>query len=138
MSRPKNTPLHEEAKKVVAKNLERLLARKNMTQVSLSEKTGIPKQTINGYLRGFSLPTPGNTEILSRVFDVSKEEIDPRFNSDTFKKYDLTEAKKELNKKEFDFFDGLINKALSLNEEEREDFFENVRFAIEFFDKKKK
>lgn len=137
MTRPKNTPMQEDAKKIVKMNLERLMSARGMTQIDLSEKTGIPKTTINGYVKGTSLPTPGNTEKLSKVFNVSKDEIDPRFNSDSFKNYDLQDAKKKLNDEEYEFFEKLIEKTLSLDKRERENFLENVRFAVEFFDKKR-
>lgn len=130
--------MQEEAKKIVKLNLERLLAKTRMSQTDLAERSGIPISTINGYVKGTSLPTPGNTEKISRVFNVGKEEIDPRFNEDSFKNFDFDEAKNKLNKDENEFFEALIEKALSLGESEREDFFENIRFAVEFFNKQKK
>lgn len=136
MARPKSTPMQEEAKKVVKKNLERLMG--SMSQVELSERSGIPKQTINGYVKGTSLPTPGNTEKLSRVFDVLKSDIDPRFKSDAFKESDLEEAKKKLSTEESVFFEMIIEKTLSLGESDREDFLANMRFAIELIEKKSK
>lgn len=137
MTRPKNTPMQEEAKKIIKMNLERLMSTRGMTQIELSEKTGIPKTTINGYVKGTSLPTPGNTEKLSNAFNVSKDEIDPRFDSDSFKSYDLEEAKRKLDTEEYEFFEKLIEKTISLDKRDRENFLENVRFAVEFFDKKK-
>lgn len=136
MSRAKNTPMQEEAKKIVKMNLEKFMSIRGMSQVELSEKTGIPKQTINGYVKGTSLPTPGNTEKLSNAFNVSKDQIDPRFDSDSFKSYDLEEAKRKLGAEEYEFFEKLIEKTLSLDKRDRENFLENVRFAVEFFDKK--
>lgn len=138
MARPKSNPMQEEAKKVVKKNLERLMAKRDMTQIELSKRSGIPKQTINGYVNGTSLPAPGNTEKLSRVFDVLKSDIDPRFKSDAFKESDLEEAKKKLSTEESDFFEMIIEKTLSFGENEREDFLANMRFAIELIEKKSK
>lgn len=136
MTRPKNTPMQEQAKVIVKNNLERLMTAKRMSQIELSKKTGIPKTTINGYVKGTSLPTPGNTEKLALIFKVSKDEIDPRFNSEAFEAYNMEEAKKKLGESEFEFFEQLIEKALSLNEHERESFLENIRFAVEYFDKR--
>lgn len=130
--------MQEELKRMVKANLERLMAKKNMTQIDVSEKANIPKQTINGYVKGTSLPTPGNTEKLAKLFNVSKADIDPRFKSETFKDSDLDEAKKQLNGDESEFFELLIEKTLSLGENDRENFLKNIRFAIEFFDKNNK
>jgi len=130
--------MQEEAKKIVKLNLDRLMSRYGMSQTDLAERTGIPKTTINGYVKGKSLPTPGNTEKMARLFNVGKEEIDPRFNEDSFKNYDFDEAKNKLSADENEFFEQLIEKALSLGDSERENFYENVRFAVEFFNKQKK
>lgn len=133
MTRPKNTPIQEHAKKIIKSNLERLMQSRGMSQVELSEKTGIPKTTINGYVKGTSLPTPGNTEKLASVFNISKDELDPRFSLETFEDYNL-EIKNKLNEEEYEFFQSLIQKAMSLNEADRQNFLKNVRFAVEFFD----
>lgn len=138
MARPKSTPMQDELRKVVKANIERLMAKTKMTQIDLSERLNIPKQTINGYVKGASLPTPGNTEKLAKLFNVSKADIDPRFNSETFKDSDLDEAKKKLNEDESKFFEMLIEKTLSLGENDRENFLKNIRFAIEFIDKNEK
>lgn len=138
MAKANNNPMNENAKKVISLNLVRLMKKSGMTQVVLSDRTGIPATTINGYVKGTSLPTPGNTEKLSRVFDVLKSDIDPRFKSDAFKESDLEEAKKKLSTEESDFFEMIIEKTLSLGENEREDFLENMRFAIELIEKKSK
>lgn len=138
MARPKEIQLQEEAKKVVSENLKRFLASRNLSQIELSERLGIPKQTLNGYVKGTSLPTPGNTEKIAQFFNVSKGDIDPRFKATLLQDYNLNEALRKLNDKESEFFEALLEKTLSLGEEERKNFLENVRFAVEFFNKKDK
>lgn len=139
MARPKQTHIQEEAKNAVKENLKRLMKSKgSMSQVELSELTGIPKQTINGYVKGTSLPTPGNTEKLSRFFNVSKGDIDPRFNTNSLRGYDVEASMSKLNEKESAFFEQMFEKILSLDENERDNFLENVGFAVELLDKKRK
>lgn len=82
MSRPKNTPMQEALKIEISSTLNRLIELRGISQTDLSEKTGIPKTTINGYIKGTSLPTPGNVEKLAKMFNVSKADIDPRFRTD--------------------------------------------------------
>lgn len=134
MSRPKNTPIQEEAQKIIQVNLNELIMKWGMSQVELARLTGIPTTTINGYVKGTSLPTPGNVEKLSRLFNVPKEEIDPRFKSDAFKDFNINLHKEKLSQQEGKFFEQLIEKTLSLTESEREDFLKNVRIAVKFFD----
>lgn len=135
MARPSRNPMQQEAMKIVQTNIIQFMNRNGMTQVELSEKTGIPPTTINGYVKGTSLPTPGNVEKLSKVFNIPKESIDPRFKSEVFNEFDIASYKGKLNYEEGQFFEQLIEKTLSLTESERKDFLKNVRFAIKFFEK---
>jgi repressor LexA len=82
LPRPKSTPLQESMKSYVKEALATYMAARKINQAELAEKTGIPKTTINGYVKGTSLPTPGNTEKLSRALNVPKGLIDPRFKDE--------------------------------------------------------
>ena len=127
--------MDENAKKIVQANIKRLVKSRGMTQKDIADRSDIPTTTIRSYFSQTLLPTPGNTEKLSRLFNVTKEQIDPRFNSDTFTQFDISAAKEQLNDNQSEFLEKMLEKALSLSESEREDFFKNVRFAIEIFDK---
>lgn len=134
MPRPKSTPMQIEAKKIVKNNMESLMKRRGLYATEISDKTGIPKQTLNGYIKGTSLPTPGNTEKLAKVFNVSKSDVDPRFNTEAFKNYNIEEAKNKLDDNQSEFFEALMEKALSLDDQQRENFLKNIRLAVKFFD----
>lgn len=82
MPRPRSTPFQEELRKIVSANLNRFMDNRGWNQIELSEKSGIPKSTINGYIKGTSLPTPGNSEKLAKALNVEKDKIDPRFKED--------------------------------------------------------
>ncbi|MDQ0414186.1 LexA family protein [Mesobacillus stamsii] len=82
MPRPKNTPMQESMKQYVKEALATYMNSRKISQTDLSVKTGIPKTTINGYVNGTSLPTPGNSEKLSRALGIDKGDIDPRFRDD--------------------------------------------------------
>lgn len=72
---------HELAQmKVISENINNLLRINNYKQVDLSKATGIPPSTITGYIKGRSLPIPGNVEKIASFFNVNKSEIDPRFS----------------------------------------------------------
>lgn len=83
MPNPEPMPLQILLKQEVSRSLEKYMKLRRFSQVDLAAKTGIPKTTLNGYVKGTSLPTPGNTEKLAQALNVSKADIDPRFKEIT-------------------------------------------------------
>lgn len=77
----------------IAENLKNLS--NGMTQVEISDKSGIPASTLSGYFNSTSTINPGNTQILADFFKVPKSSIDPRFK--------LNAAGKELILDEFSY-----------------------------------
>ena len=63
--------------KEISKNINILLCDMGVKQIDLSKKTNIPPSTLSGYVKGTSLPIPGNIEKLAQFFRVNKSEIDP-------------------------------------------------------------
>ncbi len=66
------------ARNTIAENLRKFSH--GMTQAELSDKTGIPKSTLSGYFAQRSTPNAGNLEKIADVLNVSKSDIDPRYN----------------------------------------------------------
>lgn len=81
MARGKLTPQEIEIRKTIHSNLVKLLNAKGISQVDLSNHTGIPKATINGYFKGTSSPNAGNLQKISDFFGVKKSSIDPRYRT---------------------------------------------------------
>lgn len=82
MARGKLTPYDEANKKVVSARITNLLETHNKTQKELSNKTKIPTSTLTGYVKGHTLPSPGNVQKIADFFGVYKSQIDPRFEQD--------------------------------------------------------
>lgn len=80
--RGKLTPQDKEDMKVFSANLNAILSDRNCKQVELSRATGIPASTLTGYVKGTSLPIPGNVQKISDYFGVLKSALDPRFASE--------------------------------------------------------
>lgn len=76
------TPADKEAAKEISNNINHLLESTNTKQVELSRGTGIPPSTLTGYVKGTSLPIPGNVQKIADYFNVKKSDIDPRFSND--------------------------------------------------------
>lgn len=82
MARGKLTPYDEANKKIVSARITNLLDARNKTQKELSSKTKIPTSTLTGYVKGHTLPSPGNVQKIADFFGVYKSQIDPRFEQD--------------------------------------------------------
>ena len=77
--RGKLTPQDKEDMKVFSTNLNSILTDRNCKQAELSRATGIPPSTLTGYVKGTSLPIPGNVQKIADYFGVPKSVLDPRF-----------------------------------------------------------
>ncbi|MBZ2107991.1 S24 family peptidase [Streptococcus mitis] len=80
--RGKLTPQDKEDMKIFSANLNAILSDRNCKQVELSRATGIPASTLTGYVKGTSLPIPGNVQKIADYFGVLKSTLDPRFLSE--------------------------------------------------------
>lgn len=105
--RGKYTPNDIEIMKRISVNINELLNRTRTKQVELSKSTGIPTSTLTGYVKGTSMPNPGNVQKIADFFNVEKSAVDPRFAQNTISTEAPTRATKE------DAID--IEKALKLN-----------------------
>ena len=79
--RGKLTPKDIETMKIISNNIHSLLTKTNTKQADLSRSTNIPASTITGYVKGTSLPIPGNIQKIADFFNVPKSAIDPRFET---------------------------------------------------------
>lgn len=73
-----------ELKSIVSGNLRRLCKEKGLTQVKLSELTGIPKATLGHYFTGENLVTLESLIIICDVINCSSDEILGRFNEEAY------------------------------------------------------
>ncbi|MDG3141402.1 XRE family transcriptional regulator [Streptococcus suis] len=81
--RGKLTPQDKEYMRIISSNINSLLSEAGLKQVDLSRGTNIPASTLTGYVKGTSLPIPGNVQKIADFFHVRKSDIDPRFASST-------------------------------------------------------
>ncbi|HGQ7781108.1 cI repressor [Streptococcus pneumoniae] len=82
--RGKLTPQDKEDMKVFSANLNSILSDRNCKQAELSRATGIPPSTLTGYVKGTSLPIPGNVQKIADFFGIPKSVLDPRFITNNF------------------------------------------------------
>lgn len=96
--RGKLTPQDIEYMKTISVNINRLLNEQNKKQIDITRETKIPPSTLTGYVKGTSLPIPGNVQKIADYFGVLKSDIDPRFKSN-----------KQINTSKNDIDDSLIS-----------------------------
>ncbi len=82
--RGKLTPHEIEAMKVVSDNLQRILSDRNLKQSQVADALNIPRSTFNDYMKGNTLPIPGNIQKIADYFGLLKSDIDPRFAFPTY------------------------------------------------------
>lgn len=68
-------------KKKISENIKKFMKEQGLTQIRLSEKSGISKSTLSDYINCRTLINPGNVEKLSIALNVQKSDIDPSFRS---------------------------------------------------------
>lgn len=64
-------------KQEFGKRLYRLMLGKGWHQSELARQSGLPRDSISTYIRGKSLPTPQNLEVLAACFGIKTEELLP-------------------------------------------------------------
>ncbi|MCQ9211624.1 MULTISPECIES: LexA family transcriptional regulator [unclassified Streptococcus] len=79
--RGKLTPQDKLDMQEFSRRLNNLLSERNCTQAELARQTKIPPSTLTGYVKGTSLPVPGNVQKIADFFGLLKSDIDPRFSS---------------------------------------------------------
>lgn len=58
----KNSPQDIKNREIFSQNLNRIMKNKGVRQIDLHNNLGIPKSTITGYVKGYSMPTLGNIQ----------------------------------------------------------------------------
>lgn len=79
----KNSPQDIKNREIFSQNLNRIMKNKGIRQIDLHNNLGIPKSTITGYVKGYSMPTLGNIQKIADYLNVKKSDLDPRFSANS-------------------------------------------------------
>lgn len=124
----------------VGKKIRRIRQSKGLLQKELAVKIGVAANTISAY-EGGKIEIPHSKLLkIAEVLDVKYTEFLPLHVGNEVHDLEdyITQAKEGLSEKEGGFLESLIEKVYTLPEEEREEFLENMRFAVEYFERKGK
>lgn len=127
-----------ELRKHIGKKLNKFRKDKNLTQKELGNKLGVQNNTISAYERGAASLYQDTLFKLSDILDVK---VDDFFPEREYKTNELDRALRmmtnNLDLKDMEFLNQLIEKALSMNKKEREKFLKSIKFATEYYEKMK-
>ena len=125
-----------ELSKFVGEKIREYRKKNNMTQKELGKKIGVKNNTISAYERGAISPEQDMLFELSKVFNISISDLFPQKENATDELDRALNMAKNLNTKDVEFLNALIEKTLSYkSEEEREKFLQSIKFTVEYHEK---
>ncbi|MBB6452020.1 transcriptional regulator with XRE-family HTH domain [Salirhabdus euzebyi] len=112
--------------------------KRKLTQKQLGEKIGVKHNTISSWESGVNAPEQNAIFQIAEALNIKVDDLFP--NKKTEENYldrinALTDS--DLDVKDMYFLQQLIEKTLSLDEEEREKFIESIKFTVEFYEKQR-
>ena len=72
-------------KDLLARNLDKYMRRRGITQTELAKRANILKSTLNTYFTRKSFPNPSKLQALAEALGVSNEDLIPKMDRDTIK-----------------------------------------------------
>lgn len=91
MGRGNLTPQEEALKKIISRNIRKVIEDNGISQAEFSRRTSIPPTTISGYVKEVTRPNPGNIQKIADTFGILKSDIDPSYKEG----YSIDDWKKE-------------------------------------------
>lgn len=121
----------------VGKKIKMYRTNKGMTQKELGEAIGVKHNTVSAYETGTISPEQDMLFAISKVLKIRVDDLFPYIEGSE-KTDELERAlrlAKDLDVENMAFLNELIEKTLSMDEEEREKFLESIKFTVDYYDK---
>ena len=106
-----------------------------MTQKELGEKIGVKHNTISDYERGKISPEQDMLFALSDALNIKVDDLFPQKKNTTDELHRALTKANDLEVKDVEFLNGLIEKTLTMKGEDRQKFLESIRFTVDYYDK---
>lgn len=121
---------------IVGENIRKYRRMRGMTQKELGDAIGVRHNTISQYEKGRNAPEQNMIFAIAGALGVSVGDFFPQTTNTPEESFVKGKAMSgNLNNEQESYLKELIEKAHSLDEKAREDFFKNIRFAVEYFDR---
>jgi len=124
-----------ELSKFVGSKIREYRKNKNMTQKELGEKIGVKHNTISDYEKGKISPEQDMLFALAGALEVSINDFFPALDDNNDLEDALIESNDNLDLSDMAFLKEMINQLESLEGDDRERFMDNIRLAVEFYNK---
>lgn len=126
--------------KYVGKKIKEFRNKKKMSQTEVGKVLGVKQNTITGYEKGDWEVSYDNLFKLADLFDVSIDDFFPPTRTTYKPLHESTLITDDDSLNELDYEDMLLikkitEKALELEGEERKRLMNNIKFAVDFFEK---
>ncbi|MBT2215881.1 helix-turn-helix domain-containing protein [Virgibacillus dakarensis] len=122
----------KELRKFIGKRLNKFRKDKNLTQKELGDKIGVQNNTVSAYERGAASLDQDMLFKLSDILDVKVDDFFPEKQNTTDEFERALKMTDDLDLKDMEFLNSLIEKTLSKQGEEREKFLESIRFTVDY------
>lgn len=109
--------------------------KKKMTQKELGEKVGVKHNTIATYEAGRNAPEQNTIFKIAEALDIRVDDLFPPRSNKTNDFDRALRMAKNLDLKQMEFLNQLIEKTLNLSDEERDKFLESIRFTVNYYEK---
>ncbi|ALX50429.1 hypothetical protein AOX59_18695 [Lentibacillus amyloliquefaciens] len=109
--------------------------KKGITQKELGVMIGVKHNTISSYEAGTNAPEQNAIFKIARALDVSTDDLFPEKENATDELDRALRMANNLNLKDAEFLNQLIEKTLTMTDEEREKFLESLKFTVEYYNK---
>jgi len=108
-----------------------------MSQKELGEKIGVQHNTISSYENATNAPEQNSLFKIAQALDIKVDDLFPSVSPDASNdELERTlRMTKDLGVNDINLLKSLIEKSLSLDKEEREKFFDSIRFTVEYYDR---
>jgi len=123
----------------VGRRIKEERKKKKLNQKELAQKIGIQNSTLSQYEHGKSEPNQEMLFKIAQALDVNVSDLIP--SDYRIEDNDLDKAlklSKDFELEDIALHKDLMEKALSLKGAERDKFFDNIKFAIEYYDRNDK
>lgn len=122
-------------KRYIGDKIKDFRLNRGMSQEQLAEELNTTKQTISRYEKGYRQANQDILFQLSDVFNVSIDDFFPEKERTTNElERALNMTTRDLNAEDVEFLNQLIEKTLSMGEEERDKFLESIKFTVAYYD----
>lgn len=121
--------------KFVGNKIREYRKKKKMTQKQLGDLIGVKHNTVSDYENGKISPEQDSLFALSKALEVSVDDFFPAHDGDKLLDRVVGLSDDNLNLEDLEFLQKIMNKAKNLDDDSRTRLFDNLRLAVDIFEK---